>query len=264
MNGLALLIAFAAPAIGQEAARPGQGNFLIFTYTTELQRRGLKPDQTYYAVLVNGSAAVKPDKSIDPQAIDMEALKKALRGLRRQDPPETVSIDIFFDKPRPAEEGRYLLHLACKGLASEAGFPNATVGTTFGGTDPWKRALDAIKRYGDPGKDGGEENAVGNEIARAYPIRTALSKYQHHDADCLVEILAPFVEGSKGDLTAAQEKAIMACVAELKLPTQKSIVFNVHRKIGERGAVLAFHEGPAKQLAKKLGFESYSVLTHQD
>jgi len=250
---------------------PNKTNYLLFPAKkekdlTELQRSFLAGDKVTpkFTVLINGSAAIREDKTIDPKRIDLPGLQKAWRdpvGIRVGDEKYRVVITIAYFGRTPSEEGREMLYWALKGMALDSRYEIIDVSSLFESGDGWNRAIEGRKAY-DLVKEGqAGESAVGNDLVAVYPVRTAWSRHVLGGADCLVDIKTPLDKESKGKLTDKQEEIIVQSIDKLKLSSKKLIRFNVKVKFGATGVVDRFYDETAKELAKKLGFDKHSVGT---
>ncbi len=241
-------------SLAQEKKQIGKGNYLIFPCTTELQQRGRKGERWHH-ILINGSAAVRKNGTIDPAAIDFEKLRRELAETRQGLDKQNISVSITYHNPEPTEKGRWLLYLAVKGLTGIARFPKAQVGSDFG--PYWGHALKAIKRCGPPNAKQ-TEKAIGGKLVKAYPIRTAYSSYTCSDADCFVDLVVPVSEDSDS-LGDKEVKAIRTAVRQLKLPQRKHIMFcmTVNSRTPRKTSRKRLRA--LQKLGEQLGFENTTV-----
>ncbi len=77
---------------------------------------------------------------------------------------------------------------------------------------------------GTPRQPKGAEPATANDLVKAYPVRTELSRYLTEDSDCVVVII-PSLEKDKGQIRQQVRDAVIDAVAKLKPPHKKRICF---------------------------------------
>jgi hypothetical protein len=224
-----VLITLAAPVPKPAPAPPkpvvGKA-FAVAPVTTALHRRLIfasGPDSAA-VVVVNGSALFPDGKSIDPEALDLDGLRKALSAYR---PSKDVAVHfaVHYSGPvSPPAKAVNLLHWGLEGLARDVGFGRAKAMGTYhqDGRFDWEKFVAPLReaKGGDT-----DEPAAGDERARAYPVRTPLSRLLAGPADCIVDVRAPLDPVQGTWLTPEGEKSVRAAITELKLPAAASARF---------------------------------------
>ncbi len=212
-------------------------------------------------VLVNGTALLQGNDTIRWQALDFDALAKALMPLRR-DKDAVVVFVVIHDALKNPDAGR-LLRWALIGFAREKGFQDARVVENFRGGFDWPKHIAAMNDKIGAQPDGEEPAAKDGSIV-VHPVRTVLSRYLFEGVDCVVTLATPFPKGSDGKLPPEMEAAIRRRVGALKLPHQGAMLFRVGHKAGDRDAVERFYDTGAKELAESLGFKDRSMMSRSE
>src|SRR5690606_31432692 len=103
-----------------------------------------------------------------------------------------------------------------------------------------------------------------NEHARAYPVRTALSRFLTDDADCYVVIRRPF-DGRHDQVAPEVEQSIAELLSQCNLKRKRKILFYVTSTTAGASVAERFMSPDvdstttAAALARRLGFETGSV-----
>src|SRR5262249_30793333 len=143
-------------------------------------------------------------------------------------PGDTIRTHLVFAK-EPPEATSQMVNLAVLGWAWENGYARPTPTTIIGDSD-WKAAVrltnDARGLYGE--KD--DEDSVGDEAVRVYPVRTALCRLQSSEADCVVSFPRPYDKDTTGTLDEKTKDRVKELVAGLKLKERKRVEFCIRMK----------------------------------
>ncbi len=146
-----------------ETADPAKSNYLVFpakkpAELTELQRiicpQG--KDAPNCNVIINASAVVREDNSLDAKAIDWKRLGEEIRamtGLRLQGERFRITITAAYYGRQPEEEGRQMLRWALIGLAQECDYDKIDVSASIADkADGWAEDIKMKKAYDLIGK----------------------------------------------------------------------------------------------------------------
>ena len=266
---LVIVLLLLAPFLVAGQPDPKKTKFLIYpakaeTDFTELQRLAVVP-QPRNTVIINASAAIRDDKTIDPTGIDLLGLQKALHEpvrIRIGNEKRRIAISLQYRSRQPNEAGRLVLYWALKGMALDLGYDEIDVLSVFSDDEDgwWKRQIEERKAYDLVGRGQPAEPGVGDEFVTVYAVKTAYSRHLF-DADCVVNFKQSFVQGWDGTLTAAQETAVLQAAATLKFDAKRRALFRMAtERIGPK-AHSQFHEKTAVDLIKKMGFEKHATYS---
>jgi RNA polymerase sigma factor (sigma-70 family) len=234
-------------------------NYLLSPVTTELQR-SLLPWQYQHAwayVIIDGGTLARADGTIDAAGLDWETLRKAIRPPKDQKEAGVVFHAILHD-PFPPEQTRDVLSWCLEGFGHHVGFTRACPVLTMYGGYQWDTVRAAITK-----QTGGEPDAaepkLGNDAIEVYAVRTILSRYLTDNADCVVRIVAPFMDQSADPLEPEVDQAIRTYVNSLRIKHKDRLFFRVAFKQAARKAVQRFEEKTSVKLATELGFKKRIV-----
>ena len=249
------------------AADPAKSNYLVFRSKkpdelTELQRL-IEPqgkDAPDYRVIINASAAVREDKSLDLSTIDWQGLRDEIREsirIRVNGKKFVITISAEYFGHVPDDETMRLLRWTLKGMSLDCGFDNIYVSEVESkDKEGWAKNIKMKKAYDLIGKNQEKEPESGDDFVAAYPVRTPYSRHVLSGADCVVEIKRPFKKGDDGTLTEEQELAIVKAVNSLNLASKEVVYFRTKYQSDSKARVGKTFEN----LTKKLGFKSH--ITH--
>jgi hypothetical protein len=124
----ALLVLVVGPVGSMaQSADPTKSNYLVFQSKkpeepTDLQRivRRTGKDSPDFEIIINASAAVRGDHSLDPKAIDLRGLEKELNAVSRLGEDRhkpRVSINMAYYRRQPDDQGGKMLRWTLMGLA---------------------------------------------------------------------------------------------------------------------------------------------------
>lgn len=265
---LIIFCCFPFPAAAEEK-QPRAVPFAVYPVATELQRLriGRNADEAarlraYVAIQGNGIA--NEEALIDPQALPIEEIRKALAPYADRD-KGVVSINLQYGNesdgrlitpPRSTDE---LLDLALDGLGRRAGFRSTIVSSSFGGLVLERKFNQVTEKVA--GKADEDETPVGDELVKVYPVRTILSLLLTENADCVIDIRARLEKEGENLLSPEVRAAIVKHISAAKLrnkeKVQISVKYRLDRITQERfDKFLGAEAGP---LAESLGFKSWSV-----
>ena len=266
-----LAILTIAAIVDAQDAGPKTVKYIIYpakpeTDFAELQRLSLgRSPQPRNHVVVNGSAALREDKTIDPKAIDLLGLRKALdepARIKIGDEKWHISFAIIFCGRQPDEAAMQTLFWAMKGMARDLGYDEISVGSVSTSDEEvwWKRQVDGRKAYDQVGRGEVAETGVGDDFVAVYAVKTPYSRFRF-EADCVINFKKPFVAGWDGKLSAAQEKTILQSAAKLKFKGMNRVLFRLVFDGVSVEAQRHFHEKTLVDLTKKMGFEKFATFT---
>jgi hypothetical protein len=243
----ALLLAVAVLRVKAEEPPP----HFIFPVNTPLQRE-IAPVGTNLLVILDVTAALKGNQ-IDPDALKLQDLRAVLTPLAKSGPK--LHVTLFFGKSTADQAvARSVIRYALIGAGHEAGFATVKVGAAFQNADmTW--AEYAASFTGKRRQPVGDEPAVVNDLVKAYPVRTELSRCLTSDADCVV-VIVPSLVNETGNIPKKVSEATADVIRKLKLPHTQRVSFYLEDVTDEDAPQLAEQ---LSELAKKMGFEASSV-----
>lgn len=253
----AALVIGAPVADGPDADQSGAGNYLAFFVNTELEREFLFDRHTRNFVLVNGDS-LGEDGNVPARAVDLDGLSRDLSRGPFTPLETTVRIVVAYRRWPPEASIRLLRYALIR--VGHSSFKEVSVTSVKENPDRWKAALALVKEYGGTSAEAKAESGVGGGRCKVYPVRTALSRFSTHDADCVVVLgeqdgKAPGVKWI-GD----QEKTIAEAVGKLHLAKTEHILFWYGER--PRGEEEGRFMDANRQLAKRLGFPRHSVRSY--
>jgi len=257
MSQTLILLALSAWSGSSAATTAAGGNHLVFPITTELQRKLVQPWTSGDAkhakayVLINGTGVVADNGKVDDNALDLDALRKALAPYA--EPKDGVVVLNMVYRLKGSAE----LVATIKAFGKDAGFRDAKVINTYMGQDfDWEKHIARInEKVGGADRD---ETPTGSDIVRVYPIQTILSRYLTSNADCVVDVLQP-VENETDSIEARIREAVLTEVPKAEIKNKGRILFRVSSKPSARKVIDQFAEQGSKELAQMLGYEEASV-----
>ena len=112
-----------------EDPQPKKTNYIIYPAKTDEERKELRKNLTElqrsrppwskeeatkdkvitkYSIVINGSAAIREDKTIDAKALDLAGLERTLHVTSKiifaGDPKEGIAITVVYSRPRPTKK----------------------------------------------------------------------------------------------------------------------------------------------------------------
>ncbi len=242
------------PVAAREDKPQKPPTYIIRVVKTDLQRE-LAPMGTDVFVLVDATPAVVDGKIVKSK-LNLEEMRKALKQHRKAD--TRLHFTLFFHGNDPdRRDNQELLRLAMIGFGHWIHFPQVTAWVSISqGKEGWKETT-APFTVTEVEPDG-EERATSNKLAKAYPVRSDLSRYLTGRADCAVLIL-PSLEKEGGTLPQKVRDAVTATVGKLKLARKKRVSFVLsHPMIKDdekRQVVVQQLANALYRFATDLGFE---------
>lgn len=231
-------------------------NFVVRPILTDFQRQWIAAgDKDVSAcVFVDATSFLNSDGRIAPDGLDLNAIADALSPYVTG---KTAMIHVDYGNGKVPNNTRdFFVFGALERAARQSGFANVRITNAFRnvvGVAWQKRIAPVIEQPADETKD---ESPVVNDFVRAYPVRTALSRFVS-ESDCVCYIEKPL--GSTPDAAAIPtevQDAIKAAVSKLTLDRKRSVAFRFLTKTEkDRAAATLFIDNGSMTLAKSLGFE---------
>jgi peroxiredoxin len=233
-------------------------NYVALPITTEYQRAQLGGGTAAY-VQINTSA-IAYDGRIDAAAFDSASFRGELAKLARG---SKGSLMLYFRISGTNDKApeMLLLEAAVKQICRDAGYKQIGIGHAYTWED-WKKELALVENT--EGSNDAEERPVSSELVRVFPIRTRLSRFLTHDADCVVEIQRPII-GQESALSEELEASIASGIDQLQLARKRRMLLKVRstkagRPVVERLSARNLDRlSEADRFARRLGFESCIV-----
>lgn len=257
-------------------------DFFTAPITTELQRSVAATEASAYAV-VNCNSLISQDKP-DFAAFSEAQFVEQLQKLAALDPTE-LRLDLRYHPPLDVSaSNKAAIKAKLDNMCRGTGFQKIRVSETFSSAK-WGDFIGVLHLTEDA--EGIVENAWEDELIRAFPVRTKLSKLLVGDAACLIQIHRTF-DGRQTSLSVALIASIKQSVQSMELvPGKGKLMFEmtstsaggdlVEKLFSNRQpakippgvtspAILAlltaeikkFKPSPAMSIAWELGFESVS------
>ena len=215
---------------GRAAEKPAAivgKTFAVAGVTTELQRKHLVPGTVPSAVVfVDGAALLRNPKVLDLEALELTKLQRGLDTFRQE--KGRAFIRVLWEEPRPTDENRRLLGFVLEGAVKELEFDSTVLTNMYG--------FPKFEKFAKTFEDGKDENVaedgVGDERARAYPVRTPLSRALASQTDGVVSVTAELDCDKEEWLTAEVDKSVRAAIEGLKLTKGQTLDFYIRAKTG--------------------------------
>lgn len=241
------------------AADPPAKAYLLFPVRTQLQQEiSFDPSVRYY-LLVHGDSLITADGKLDALQLDFADLSDDIGHFRVLRKGDKIVANVIFAN-RPPEPAARLLKFAIHGWAMEMGYMERVPIHVIGDSD-WNAATKLTNDSRGLFEEDESEDAVGDDVVRAYPVRTALSRLQFSEANCVVSFRQPFRKDSTGTLDEKARDRIRDLVDSLKLKERHRIQFSIQVKDDVNAkAVAQFSDTTARELTDAMGFKDYSVL----
>jgi hypothetical protein len=208
-----------------------EGGFVVAAITTELQRLGRsRAGADVWVVL----------RLRDSGPLNVDSVRDALTAFPRAgagkvyfsvtcvtEPGQELSTGTDWSDMQPVIwRHEDLIQYALRGAAREAGFGEAVVSVCGGGSD--ELDWDAVCADFDAHTASdlvAEEPGLGDDLVKAYPVRTSLSRFHFLGADCVVYFETPRTPMS-ADALAAIEERVVRYVEQLPLERRQVVCFS--------------------------------------
>jgi peroxiredoxin len=252
-----LLILLALYAVGgiASAAEPETKNYLLFVVKTPLQQNlvSLSNADAYVQIDVGGCLH---DGKFDPTRLEAQGFREALANLARQAGKVEPGLAICYrhtDFSLDPKETQ-AMERAVAAICREVGFARSGTNSTFE-RESWADKVARFAALAD--ETNPTESPVENDVARAYPVETQLSRFLLRDAeaDCYIG-LRQAIDGRLQGFLPETRQAIGECVTKLQLRQTRHVTFFcVCTTAGEPWLMRAASKSPGP-LAKELGFRA--------
>jgi RNA polymerase sigma factor (sigma-70 family) len=242
--------ASAEPPVASDDIKPEKPpRYFIRLVKTDLQRE-FAPMKTDIFVLLDATPALSGGKIVKSK-LDLANLGKALKQYVKAD--AKLHFTVFYeddDQDPDRHDNGDVLRLAMTGFGHWIGFPKVTAWVSTGPARlTWKVA--AAPFADTDGGPEGEEPSTTNELARAYPVRTRLSRYLASGADCAVTIL-PSLDKEGGKIPKKVRDAVSDAVGKVKLGRKKRITFSTAHVRDQKEQQLLINA--LREFGNELGF----------
>jgi RNA polymerase sigma factor (sigma-70 family) len=243
-----------APVPKPPAATVGK-TFAVAPIATDLQRRllGAGPDSGVL-VLVDGTKLFKDPQTLDARAFHLPELLKALNGIPVVEGKSVAHFVVHYARGTdPSADGTEIAHAALEGVARRVGFVPTRARSTYHNDE--FRFDEFVAALKEEKGAGAREDAAGDERARAYPVRTPLSKVLTQSVGGVVEVLAPADARLDNLFTDEADKSVRAAIGKLQLAKGQRLRFVLN--VPERNAPIQGRIRDAcKRWAEDAGLES--------
>jgi beta-lactamase regulating signal transducer with metallopeptidase domain len=252
--------------------RQSEPNFYVLPIKTALQRSFLVGGDSLKAYVgINGSALLGKRGDELMRAIDAPALKRTLAAIRGSDQEPQVVFSITFGQIKPEDRVpvRAIIDpakVALEAIARESRIRVARVDERYhyDGYD-WTATVAAIKAI-DFEKDNADEPGIGDEVVKAYPVRTKTSRFMVN-VDCVVRISQSLDGVDQPVISPKLQERVKSAVSKLDLQKKNKILFSFvgHTRNSEaiNQALVQVHDETGKneieKLADLLGFKGSSM-----
>ena len=192
-----------------------QPNYFVAPIKTEVHRAVISEEASAYAI-VNCSALVHEDK-VDLAALNESQFKNDLKKLATGDAPQLKLVLRYKLGAEGTEVTQEAIRTRLSNIAESAGFEEVRPSAVFTSAT-WESAYEPVRDFKETQAD--HERIVEDELIRAYPLRTKLSKMVVTNADVVVEIKRPF-DGRHQDIPQPLRTSIKKAIAAMDLPAKK-------------------------------------------
>ncbi len=130
---------------------------------------------------------------------------------------------LFWGEPRPSDANRQVVQIVLEGTSKDLGYTTAVVANMygFGGFGKYVEAFGDVKGAREA------EDGVGDERARAYPVRTPLSRAETQWADGVVVVPVVLDCGKADWLPPEVDRSVRAAIDGLKLAKGRKVSFSI-------------------------------------
>jgi thiol-disulfide isomerase/thioredoxin len=182
---------------------------------TEVHRAVISDEASAYAV-VNCSPLIQEGK-IDLAPLNESQFNDDLKKLATGEAPLLKLVLRY----KLGEEGtratQEALRTQLTDIAESAGFEEVSPSSVFTSAT-WESAYEPVRNFKETQPD--RERIVEDELIRAYPLRTKLSKMVIGNADVVVEIKRPF-DGREQEISKPLRASIKKAIVAMDLPVKK-------------------------------------------
>lgn len=235
--------------------------FILCRVTTELQRSLLgdvNEPRTSAALCVFVNQAAYKDKEVDSKSPFFVGLPERLTALAREDSRDASFIVLAVPhdaRTKRAAEQEYALAKLCEQIGRSSGVEQAKWSVTYDSDFDWSKAI-ADASSGIKNTESVQENSIGDQRVRVFPVRTFLSRMLAN-ADCVVNVL-PILRDTAGTRFPIDfASSIKKYVPELKYDRFKAIVIRTRCSESAKAQTDTWvDDRPTSQaFGKELGFE---------
>lgn len=203
---------------------PGTFGFFVAPVNTEFQKWRLQGEDIVAYASIDGTSFIDMDTgTIDTDRFDIEALRKALKGVRKQCGLGTLKVLIEFGAASQRPEVDTFVEGALAQMGKDAGFEKVEFLKLYqnGPQWKWKGLLQADGTHLN-------EERLGNDALLAFPLRTPLGRYLAGGFDCFVDVPGPLPLDAQHILSDADKAALREAFKSMDLPEDATVRFHVH------------------------------------
>lgn len=194
-------------------------DFFVAPITTDVHRAVISNQATTYA-MVNCNAFF-PGTNSEPSALDLTAFENQLKKFASAQPSQLKLVLRYQLDLKTGKPARKTVETRLKKAARTAGYHTVSSTEIFTSAK-WDDVLSGARNFEE--KEDAQEPIVQDELIKAYPVRTKLSRFAVGNVDCVVEIKRPF-DGRQKELSDALQFSIRKAVKLLRLGEEKGKLF---------------------------------------
>jgi thiol-disulfide isomerase/thioredoxin len=189
--------------------------FFVAPIKTEVHRAVISEEASAYAV-VNCSALAREGK-FNPAPLDEQQFIKALKQSAAAAPSHLVLV-LRYEPPGEVDESvKKSIRSRLEEICRSAGYEQVHASEMFI-TAAWKDVYASVQNFAE--KANSSERIFEDELIKAYPLRTRLSKLVVGEADFAIEIRQPF-DGRQNDIGEPLRASIKRAVRSAELGEKK-------------------------------------------
>jgi thiol-disulfide isomerase/thioredoxin len=189
--------------------------YFVAPIKTEVHRAVISDEAHAYAV-VNCSPLVREEK-VDLTPLNEPQFKDDLKKLATGDRSQLKLVLRYKLGAEGTEVAQEAIQTQLTDIARTAGFQEVTSSAMFTSAT-WESVYEPVRDFKETQPD--RERIVDDELIRAYPLRTKLSKMVVGNAEVVIEIKRPF-DGRQQEISKPLRESIRRAVAAMDLPAQK-------------------------------------------
>ena len=202
----------------------GTVGFFVAPVNTEFQKWRLQGEDIVAYASIDGTSFIDMDTgTIGTDRFDFEALRKALKNVRKQCGLGTLKVLIEFGAASQRPEVDTFVEGALAQMGKDAGFEKVKFLKRYQNGPQWKWK-------GLPQADGTHlnEERLGNDALLAFPLRTPLGRNLAGGFDCFVDVPGPLPLDAQHILSDADKAALREAFKSMDLPENATVRFHVH------------------------------------
>lgn len=195
-------------------------SFFVAPIVTDLQRVTVSSSAATYAVVNCSSLLLASD--VDMSDLDERSFVGALKNAS----PNMQHL-LLVCRYQLAQQGDAELRMRVKdrllAICEKAGFLKISHTEVFT-SQQWQKAYGPAASFTEPPE--AQELLVEDELIRAFPVRTRLSKFVLGDIDCIVEVVQP-IDGRTTEISAQLKSSIRRAMHAIQLTRRQTLMFKL-------------------------------------